>query len=92
MVVAPQAFLTRQELAEFIYGEYGDRWMQQIKSTTQDGDQREPPCKRSRSIYTPDIEGHAPFLGEIVIAKECYAIYNLPADGSYFYHAFSSII
>ena len=75
-------------LSEYIYGEYGEQWKNHIKSVKNNGSDCAPPPKQAKSMHAPDLDGDVPFVGELVMGKEHYAVYSSPADGSCLYHSF----
>ena len=61
-----------QELARYIFGQYGERWDRNIE--------RRPRTSNPRPGFAPDLDGKANIIGQIVMGKEQYAVYSSPSD------------
>ena len=85
-----KGFPTRLELCKHLFGIYGSRWDKNVMHTNQQGDKKMP--NKRKNCAAPDIQGKANFIGQVSMGKELYAAYDMPHDGSCFYHAYSDMI
>lgn len=88
-----KGFKTLDELAQYIYSTYGDRWSRCVRRKDTDTGGISHTDKTNKVMIAADLEGDFPMLDkDINYGGVAYKIFDAPRDGSCMYHVIEALL